>query len=213
MTDKRTIVPADLLKIAAAFSLTVGLLLFLVATRLVRNSETPTLTLRSIERIDHVSLPAPPPPPSTETPPPPPPPNLPKLNIELDSIAPPVKATQAPELELRLETTEFAPMQDLPMEQMTFASSDLDSQPRLINRPSVTFPATQRNLGVNEGRVILEVMISSAGTVTVKRVLETTHEDFTAMARSFATRARFTPPKKEGRSVNALFKWPLILKP
>ena len=52
----------------------------------------------------------------------------------------------------------------------------------------------------------------SGGIVTVKRVLESPHDDFTTMARSFATRARFTPPKKDGRSVNALFRWPLILR-
>jgi hypothetical protein len=32
------------------------------------------------------------------------------------------------------------------------------------------------------------------------------------MGESFASRAKFTPPKKDGRPVNALFRWPLILK-
>ena len=55
-------------------------------------------------------------------------------------------------------------------------------------------------------------MISKTGTVAVQRVLESPHDDFTEMARSFATRSRFTPPKKDGRSVQALFRWPLTLK-
>lgn len=95
---------------------------------------------------------------------------------------------------------------------MTFSSVDLDTQPRLVNSPSVTYPASQRNAGVTQAKVVLEVLISSGGIVTVKRVLESPHDDFTQMARSFATRARFTPPKKDGRPVTALFKWPLILK-
>jgi len=93
-----------------------------------------------------------------------------------------------------------------------FASADLDSQPRLVNRPAVIFPAAQREKGVTQAKVVLEVVINSAGIVSVQRVLESPHEDFTAMARNFATKARFTPPKKDGRSVQALFRWPLILK-
>jgi hypothetical protein len=33
------------------------------------------------------------------------------------------------------------------------------------------------------------------------------------MARSFATRSRFTVPKKNGRPVTAIYRWPLILRP
>ncbi|MCB1207346.1 MAG: TonB family protein, partial [Verrucomicrobiae bacterium] len=145
-------------------------------------------------------------------PPPPPPPDLPRLQIELDSVAPAVKASLEQDLDLRLNRTDFAPEQEVPLAQMTFASADLDTQPKLVNKPSVTYPASQRRAGVTQAKVVLEVLISSGGVVTVKRVLESPHDDFTAMARSFATRARFTPPKKDGRPVNALFRWPLILK-
>ena len=213
MTDKHTINAGEFLKIAAALALTAGLVLFLVAMRLVRTSDAPTLTLRSLNTSQPLSLPAPPPPPPTEPPPPPPPPDLPVLKIELDSVAPPVKATLVRDLDLRLNQTDFAPVSDAPLAQMTFSSTDLDSQPRLMNRPSVTFPASQRDKGVTQAKVVLEVLISSGGTVTVQRVLESPHDDFTAMARSFATRSRFSPPKKDGRPVNALFRWPLILKP
>lgn len=213
MTNKRTIAAGDLLKVAVAGTLTAGLLLFLVATRLTRTTDAPLLTIRSLDSVNPVSLPAPPPPPAAETPPPPPPPELPKLDIELDSVAPPVKATLVRDLDLRLNLSDFAPMEDTPLAQMTFSATDLDSQPKLVNRPTVTFPSAQKEQGVTQAKVILEVMISSAGTVAVQRVLESPHDDFTAMARSFATRSRFTPPKKDGRPVNALFRWPLILKP
>ena len=213
MTSRNTNNAGEFLKITAAFALTAGLVLFLVAMRLVRASDAPTLTLRTLNTSQALSLPAPPPPPPTETPPPPPPQDLPVLKIELDSVAPPVKATPVRDLDLRLNQTEFAPISDAPLAQMTFSAADLDSQPRLVNRPAVTFPLSQRQSGVTQAKVVLEVLISSGGTVAVQRVLESPHDDFTAMARSFATRARFTPPKKDGRPVNALFKWPLILKP
>jgi hypothetical protein len=60
--------------------------------------------------------------------------------------------------------------------------------------------------------VVLEVLISSAGNVDVRRVLETSHTELTEMGESFAARSKFTPPKKDGRPVNALFRWPLILR-
>ncbi len=213
MTERRDSLSGGLLRLATAAGLTGGLLLFLVAMRLVRLDHAPTLTLRTLEAIQPVSLPAPPPPPpETTPPPPPPPPDLPRLRIELDSVAPAVKASLERDLDLRLNRTEFAPEHDAPLAQMIFSSADLDAQPRLVNKPSVTFPSSQKNAGVSEAKVVLEVLISSGGIVTVKRVLESPHDDFTAMARSFATRARFTPPKKDGRPVNALFRWPLILR-
>jgi outer membrane biosynthesis protein TonB len=212
MTNKQAISGGELLRTAAALGLTAGLLLFLAGLRLARTSAAPNVTLRTLSTTTPVSLPAPPPPPTVETPPQPPPPELPHLNIELASVAPPIRATPLPSLELRLNPSDFATVRDAPLAQMMFASADLDSQPRLVNRPAVIFPAAQREKGVTQAKVVLEVVINSAGIVSVQRVLESPHEDFTAMARNFATKARFTPPKKDGRSVQALFRWPLILK-
>lgn len=212
MTERSLDTFAELRKISTSAGLTVGLLCFLVGMRMLRNDNEPVRTLHTLSTAPPVSLSAPPPPPQESEPPPPPPPDLPHLKIELDSTAPAVKASLEAKPELRLAASDFAPETDAPLAQMTFSSVDLDSQPRLVNKPTVTFPSSQRRLGVTEARVVLEILISSGGVVTVKRVLESPHDDFTAMARSFATRARFTPPKKDGRSVNALFRWPLLLK-
>ncbi len=203
-----------LARVGVALGLTAGLLLFLVATRLDFTTASPSLSLRSIETMAPVSLPAPSPPPSEETPPPPPPDaDLPKLELSLDPVAPPIKASLAEKVELRLASAEFTPQSEAPRQEMVFSSSELDTQPRLINRPSITFPASQKAQGVSEGRVTLEVQISAAGRVTVRRILESSHPDFDEVARSFATRARFTSPNKDGRPVNAVFRWPLILRP
>lgn len=212
MTERSLNAFAELRKISASVGLTAGLLFFLVGMRMLRNDDESVRALHTLSTAPPASLPAPPPPPQESEPPPPPPPDLPHLKIELDPTAPAVKASLEAKPELRLHRADFAPATDAPLAQMTFSSVDLDSQPRLVNKPAVTFPASQRRLGVSEAKVVLEVLISSGGVVTVKRVLESPHDDFTAMARSFATRARFTPPKKDGRSVNALFRWPLLLK-
>lgn len=212
--DKANPTGSAILRVVLALLLTVGLLVFLAVMRLEFGPDAQLLTVRSLDRIDPVSLPAPPPPPQTETPPPPPPQTeLPKLDLQIDPVAPPVKANIDQDVDLDLSFADFAPQNEQPREAMTFSMADLDSQPRLVNAPSVKFPEEQRNRGVTEGRVTVEVYINSAGRVTIKRILSSSHEDFTAMARSFVTKARFTPPKKDGRPVNALFKWPLILKP
>lgn len=212
MTSKPAIAGGELLRVVAALGLTAGLLLFLVGMRLTRTSPSPEVTLRTLSTISPVGLPAPPPPPAAETPPPPPPPDLPRLEIQLDPVAPPVKATLVQKVELRLNPSDFAPIHDAPLAQMVFSAADLDQKPTLVNRPSIVFPADLKANGVKQVKVVLDVNLSPGGIVTVQRVLESPNDDFTAVARSYATKARFTPPKKDGRSVQASFRWPIILK-
>jgi len=214
MTNSRTIGFSLIARVALAIVLVLGLLIFLAAARLTRASQAPVLTLRSMDTTAPVSLPAPPPPmEAKESPPPAPKLDLPQLNIEFDSVAPPIQASLNRKIELRLDMADFVTQVEQVREHMTFAARDLDSQPRLLNRPTVPYPKSQENRGVKEGRVTLEVIISNQGKITVRRVLESTHPDFTKMARSFAMASRFTAPRKDGRSVSALFKWPLILRP
>ena len=214
MTESRSIPFHLFVRLALAIILVLGLVVFLAAARLTRASQAPVLTIRTVDTIPPVSLPAPPPPLEREQAPPSAPvTDLPKLEIEFDSVAPPIQASPHNKIELRLDAADFAPQSEKPREHMTFAASDLDNQPRLISRPTVSFPKAQQARGINEGRVTLEVLIRSSGKVTVQRVIESSHPDFTRMARTFATGSRFTPPKKDGRPVTALFKWPLILRP
>ncbi len=214
MTESRSIPFHFFVRISLAFALVLSLVVFLAAARLTRASQAPVLTIRTLDTTAPVSLPAPPPPPEREQAPPSAPvADLPKLEIQFDSVAPPIQASPKNQIELHLDAADFAPQSEQPREHMIFAASDLDNQPRLISRPSVAFPKAQQARGVKEGRVTLEVLIRSSGSVTVRRVIESPHPDFTRMARTFATGSRFTPPKKDGRPVTALFKWPLILRP
>lgn len=234
-------------RVAAAAGGTVMLLLFLVATRWFDSSRMPDREMRPMETIEEVALPAPPPPPPldpVDPPPPPPPPRLPQLEVRLDSVAPPLKATVDRTIDLTMQTADFelevdpppvpvpvapkptprpkpspastpAPVKSAPRAPMktAYSAGELDARPRLVNRPTATYPADQLRQGVRQGRVVLEVSISTSGRCSVRRVISSSHADFTSMAKSFASRARFTVPRKDGQPVTAIYQWPLILKP
>ncbi len=194
------------------------LLVFLVMSRWLGTSPE-VLTLRSVEGTDPVSMPVPPAPPPMsdarpEPPPPPEMPDLPKLDLEIESPAPPMRAILTESrMRLDVKTTEFASETPPMKSRSLFAAADLDTQPRLLNRPVVAYPETLLRRGVKEGRVTLEVVIDSRGKVSVKGVVSKSHPDFVPMARNFAANALFSPPKKDGRTVNAVFHWPLLLRP
>ncbi len=212
MTETRESLSRALLQIGLSAVLTAGLLVFLVGMHLWKRNDAPVIELRELNTAEAVAMPSPPPPPDLTPPPPPPPPDLPRLQIELNSVAPPLRASLDRKVDLRLDRTEFAPERQAPLAAMVFSAADLDAKPRLVNRPTATFPPNQRKAGVKEAKVVLEIMINANGSVEVKRVIEAPHEDFAEMAKSYASRARFTPPKKDGRNVHALFRWPLFLK-
>ncbi|MDF1823979.1 MAG: energy transducer TonB [Verrucomicrobiales bacterium] len=211
MTDSSLPTIGAVTRVAFALFLTTGLLLFLVAMRTFDpHSNAPLMTLRTMDTTEPVSLPAPPPPTAEVTPPAPPiTPDLPVLELELDSIAPPVEATLLPDTKMSLSMSDFASVADQPRERITFAGSDLDTKPRLVYRPAFTFPEAQKSRGITQARVTLEVAINSTGKVRVLRVLDSPHPDFSEAAKSFASRSKFTSPIKDGRSVNTVFKWPL----
>lgn len=214
MTNSRSISLGLIVRFILAVAVTFGLIIFIAAARLSRASQAPTLTIRTLDTSAPVSLPSPPPPlTEVEPPPPEPSPDLPKLEIDFEALAPPIQAAPNRDIKLQLELTDFAPQNEQAREHMTFLAKNLDIQPRLITRPTVIFPKTLQSRGINEGKVTLEVLIRPSGKVIVQRVLNSSHPEFTKMARLFATGSRFTPPRKDGRAVTALFKWPLILRP
>ena len=233
-----------LVRFGGAVLLTSMLLIFLVVMRIVEAGRNPEREIRVLDSIEEVALPAPPPPPLFEPtkPPPPPPSGLPRLEIQLDDVAPPIKAVVDRQLDLTMRTADFeleieaAPAPELvvvssrprpksnspptPVKpgpsarvRTTFSAGELDAMPRLTNRPTATYPSSQLRKGVRKGRVVLEVAINTSGRVSVRRVISSTHADFSTMARSFASRARFTVPKKNGTPVTAIYQWPLTLQP
>lgn len=177
-----------------------------------------------------------PPPPPVEI-------DLPQLELQIEAVAPALVARLDPNMDLSMQTAEFdlevdplpAPRESAPPVTMartspapsrktptpapapvvrsSYDAGELDATPRLVNRPSASFPRSQSRAGVKEGKVLLEVSIGTSGSVTVRRVISSSHADFSTMARQFAARARFSVPKKNGKPVTAIYRWPLILRP
>jgi TonB family protein len=87
-----------------------------------------------------------------------------------------------------------------PVKRSSYDASDLDATPGLVNRPLTAYPREQLRAGLKEGRVVLEVSIGTSGRITMRRVISSPHADFTAMARKFASQARFSVPKKKRSS-------------
>lgn len=211
-----------LIRFVLAFLATLLLVVFLVVSRW-SFSRVENLQIRAVNSMDRTvstSAPPPPPPPASSAQPPPPPAELPvetelpRLDLSVNDTAPPVQALiESRSLNLGMKVADFSPAVQTGKPANLFASFQLDDQPRLLNRPSVTYPPELKNEGIKEGRVVLEVLISRAGEVTIRDVVSSSHPDFIPMAKSFAARARFSPPKKDGRVVNALFNWPLVLRP
>jgi len=208
--DRVPHVAAIIIRICLALILTIGLLVFLALTRLNFASDTPTLTIRSIDRATPVSLPAPPPPSAEKTPPPPPPPiDLPKLKLEMDPVAPPIHAATDVPLDVPPTLAEFAPVNEAPREAMMFTGNELDSAPKLLNSPIAKFPEALKEQGVYRGLVRIAVAISPSGRVKARHVVSATHPELIPEAKKIVERARFTAPTKDGRTVHAEYVWPI----
>ncbi len=143
------------------------------------------------------------------------------FDVEIDPVASPaprptrqVSQTSVSQSETSSRTPAPKPQaKPAPAIRSTYDAGELDARPHLVNRPSASYPRSQQRAGVDEGRVLLEVSINTSGRVSVSRVISSTHDDFSAMARQFASSARFSVPKKNGRAVTAIYRWPLILRP
>jgi periplasmic protein TonB len=99
-----------------------------------------------------------------------------------------------------------------PVAKSHYDANELDGTPRLLRHGSATFPASLAGQGVSRGTVVLEVELSTAGSVSVRRVVSSTHPDLVAPARRVASGARFTPPKRNGEAVKAIMRWPIIIE-
>ena len=225
-------------RFASAVFLVFLLLTFMILMRLLDAKRLPERTIRTMETVDELALPPPPPLEIQSTPPPPPPPpSLPRLEIEIENISQPLVATLDPQIDLTMKNVEFE-LESIPVDQPDVLAvktpvdaipspkilpkpvirgpvsiGDLDSRPRLLNRPSTRYPSALLRRGIRSGNVVLEVTISTNGRVKVRNVLSSSHSELTKMATSFASRARFSIPKKDGKPVEAIYRWPMTLQP
>lgn len=196
--------------------------------------ETTELTVRE---VDTAYVQPPPPPPFEETPPytPPSPPALTEISSIPDPSRVPVPLARVPtNITAQVENffTDTSPeplplnppplrpfskpaipkVQAAPTIKTHYKQNELDGTPRLIRHGSATFPYSLSKEGIRSGTVTFEVELSTTGSVTIRRVVSTTHADLVAPARKVAENARFTPPTRDGQAVKAIMNWPITIE-
>lgn len=93
-----------------------------------------------------------------------------------------------------------------------YSMGELDSQPRLLRHGRATFPSELRRRGVSQGTVTFEVEISGSGSVSIRRVISSTHPELVAAARRVAAGSRFSSPMKNGQKVKVIKRWPIVIR-
>lgn len=207
----------------------------------VVSADVPDLTIREVQTV-LFDPPPPPPPMEEQPPDaPPPPPTLTNLSTLPDPSRVPVPQADVPmDITLPVENfyTDLAPAPlpaaskqvehpkqffkkeqnykpappPPPIAKSHYSTSELDGTPRLLRHGSATFPSSLARQGVLRGTVVLEVELSTSGSVSVRRVVSSTHPELVAPARRVAASARFTPPKRNGEAVKAIMRWPIIIE-
>jgi TonB family protein len=106
----------------------------------------------------------------------------------------------------------YRPTPPPPVAKSHYNTNELDGTPRLLRHGSATFPSSLARQGVSKGTIVFEVELSTSGSVSVRRVVSSTHPDLVAPARRVASGARFTPPKRNGQAVKAIMRWPITIE-
>ena len=99
-----------------------------------------------------------------------------------------------------------------PVAKSHYNASELDGTPRLLRHGSASFPSSLARKGITRGTVTFEVELSTSGSVSIRGVVSSTHPELVSAARRVASGARFTPPKKNGQSVKAIMRWPIVIE-
>jgi len=213
-----------------------AVLLLLVAARLlVARVEVTDLDLREVDIATEPEPPPPPPPEPEEPPLEPPPPALSQVEAVSDPMRVPVPKAEVPmDVTMPVDAffTELAPAPlpvverprptprpsaprpsaPRPAAKSHYTMGELDGRPRLLRHPSVAFPRELAARGVRKGSVVLEVELSTSGSVSVRRVISSSHSELVSAARKVAAGSRFTPPKRDGQAVKAIMRWPITIQ-
>ena len=99
-----------------------------------------------------------------------------------------------------------------PVAKSHYNVSELDGQPRLLRHGSAAFPSSLARKGVTSGTVTFEVELSTSGSVSIRRVISSTHPELVSPARRVASSARFTAPTRGGQRVKAVMRWPITIR-
>lgn len=201
-----------------AASVLAGLLFLLIPlTQMLDAPKPPHVVVREVS----VSMLPPPPttPPLPEETPPPepqqilpdapaemPPIDLPLLDVALSPGAGDALAMGTPLPAFQSVSEAIADIQDL------FTFDDLPEAPRLVNAPSFRFPASLARQGITQGKVLVEIDILPDGSAKLLRIINSTHAELEPVATRIVSRARFTKPTVNGKSVTVRGRFPIVLQ-
>lgn len=93
-----------------------------------------------------------------------------------------------------------------------FTFEDLAEAPRLLNAPPYRFPASLRREGIRSGKVVAQIRILPDGEAQLIEIVSSTRPELEDVARSIVVRARFTPPRIDGRPQSVTGSLPLVLQ-
>lgn len=125
---------------------------------------------------------------------------------------PPAPKPRSSSEQLFKKEKNYRPAPAPPVAKSHYSASELDSTPRLLRHGSATFPRSLSRKGISRGTVVLEVELSTSGSVSIRRVVSATHQDLVSSARRIASGARFTAPFKNGKPVKAIMRWPIVIQ-
>ena len=93
-----------------------------------------------------------------------------------------------------------------------FSLNELDQQPHLMTALHIIFTDKMRRSGVRKFKVKLHVLILKNGKVHLKSIKENPYPELNPAIRKLTKKARFSPPQRHDKAVQAEFIWPLVLK-
>ncbi|WP_193213856.1 energy transducer TonB [Luteolibacter marinus] len=209
---------------------------------LTPGGQLPEIEVREIEITAMPDPPPPPPEDEPPPDAPPPPPSLteisdvpdptrvpvPKADVPMDlstpvdpfftDIAPaplpqPVVAKARPKVETRRPAKPTpAKRPPAPSRKSHYSVGELDSKPRLIRHGPATFPSSLARKGVTSGTVMFEVELNERGSVSIRRVISSSHPEIVAPARRVALGSRYTAPTRHGQPVKLIMRLPVTIK-
>lgn len=203
-------------KRAAVFAALLACMLFLLVP--LTQSLTPPPKRDLVVRETAMVPPPPPKLPPIEEPPPetprtPPVLQTPKPAVELRQLQLALEPSHQDALSMGTDLSSFTLAVDVVAEiQKVFSFDELDTEPRVLIAPKITYPEALRRMGIRQGTVELIVLIDATGRVKVESIVSSTHPQFEALAKRTAENFRFTPPTVNGKPVPVRRTWPLTIQ-
>lgn len=93
----------------------------------------------------------------------------------------------------------------------TVGLSELDSQPAVLNAPTMPYPRHLAERGIKRFEVLFHIIVDEQGNTLPVRLLQNPYPELEDELLDFARRTRFSPPLRLGVAVRAEYQWPVVI--